>query len=143
MKTGWIRLTPLLLVLALAVVAVVGCGNGSPGASSSGGGPTVEMGQTNFVQHSITVQAGKPVHFDDTADGGGVHVLCVGTGNGGTGTSTCYQAGNAPPNTPSELLSPGLTFNIGDKKDITFPAPGTYHVICTIHQGMYIDITVR
>ena len=70
-------------------------------------------------------------------------MLCAGMGNGGSGDGACDQAGNAPPNTPTELVGSGLTFNIGDKKDITFPAAGTYHVICTIHQGMYIDITVQ
>lgn len=138
MKTGWIRALPLLMVVGAAAIA--GCGSSSS-SGSSGGGATVEMNQTNFAQHSITVQAGKPVHFDDTAGGGGVHVLCVGTGNGGDG-NTCYQAAKAPPNTPSELIGSGTTFNVSDKKDITFPAAGTYHVICTIHQGMYIDITV-
>lgn len=34
-------------------------------------------------------------------------------------------------------------FNPGETKDFTFTKPGAYHVICTIHLGMYIDITAH
>lgn len=135
------RLLPVLLILGVSI-AVVGCGKASTGGSTGGGSGgsaanTVYMDPSNFTQHSITVAANQPVHFNDTTNSGGLHILCVGTGNGGT--NTCSKTGSAP----SGLLGNGTTFNPGDTKGFTFTKPGAYHVICTIHPGMYIDITVQ
>ncbi len=144
-RTNWMHaklplsLLPILLMLG---VALAGCGKASPGSSNSGGSgrgvsDTVNMDPTNFTQHTISVAVNQPVHFSDNTDGGGLHILCVGTGNGGT--NTCSKSGNAP----AGLLGQGTMFNPGETKDFTFTTPGTYHVICTIHPDMYIDITVQ
>ena len=135
------RLLPVLLILGLSIV-VVGCGKASTGGANGGGSGgsvsnTVYMDPTNFTQHAITVAANQPVHFSDTKQGGGLHILCVGTGTGGT--NTCSNSGDAP----SGLLGQGTTINPGEVKDFTFTKPGAYHVICTIHPDMYIDITVQ
>ena len=135
------RLLPVLLILGLSIV-VVGCGKASTGGANGGGSGgsvsnTVYMDPTNFTQHAITVAANQPVHFSDTKQGGGLHILCVGTGTGGT--NTCSNSGDAP----AGLLGKGTTVNPGEVKDFTFTKPGAYHVICTIHPDMYIDITVQ
>ena len=135
------RLLPVLLILGLSIV-VVGCGKASTGGANGGGSGgsvsnTVYMDPTNFTQHAITVAANQPVHFSDTKQGGGLHILCVGTGTGGT--NTCSNSGDAP----AGLLGQGTTINPGEVKDFTFTKPGAYHVICTIHPDMYIDITVQ
>ena len=150
----------LLLVLSFAIA---GCGEGSsasgPGPSygpgtplttptasatsapSSGGSSasTIGMDASNFTQHSITVKANSPVTLDDTVNGGGFHILCVGSGNGGTGPSDCDKSGNGP----SQLYGNGLQVPNNTKPTITFPNTGKYHVICTVHPGMYIDVTVQ
>lgn len=130
---------PLILVGA---IGLVGCGKGGGTTTSSGGpGPlvsTIDMDASNFTQHAVSVKAGQPVSFDDTVNGGGTHILCVGTGNGGT--NTCDASGDGP----SELYgSTPLQLNAGDKKDLTFNKAGTYRIICTIHPGMYIVVTVQ
>lgn len=135
------RLLPVVLILLLGIAAV-GCGKASTGGASGGGSSgrvsnTVYMDPTNFTQHAITVATNQPIHFSDTKQGGGLHILCVGTGTGGT--NTCSQSGDAP----AGLLGKGTTVNPGEVKDFTFTKPGAYHVICTIHPGMYIDITVQ
>lgn len=134
------------ILLSLAI-ALVGCGKAAPstggsgsGGSSSGGGTTsdtIYMNSTNFTVHSITVSANQPVKFSDTVGGGGLHIICVGTGTGGT--NTCLKSGNVP----ASLLGKGTTFNPGDTKDFTFTTPGTYRVICIVHPGMYIDIVAK
>ena len=43
---------------------------------------------------------------------------------------------------PTGLLGKGTTFNAGEMMKFTF-TPGTYHVICIIHPGMYINITAQ
>lgn len=140
---------PLALLVALLVA---GCGSGSSGNSGSSGssggsgggggsssGNTITMGSSSFTQQSITVQSSQPVVFDDPSSSGGTHQLCVGMGNGGT--SSCSSASQAS-NAPSQLVGSGMTFSPGDKVNITFK-PGTYHIICTIHPGMFIDVTVQ
>lgn len=140
MKKLTLAAIPLTLLIALFVA---GCGGGSSssggGGGSSSSGNTITMSSTNFTQHSITVQSSQPVVFDDPSSSGGVHQLCVGTGNGGT--SSCSSASQAP-NAPSQLVGGGMSFSPGDKVNITFK-PGTYHIICTIHPGMFIDVTVQ
>lgn len=127
---------PFILVLAFALA---GCGTAASGASggSSAATNTIFMNGSNFTQHSITVPANTPVSFSDTVDGGGTHILCLGTGNGGS--TTCDTTGNVP----AGLLGSGTTFNPGQVTHFTFTTPGTYRIICTIHPGMYIDVTAR
>lgn len=136
MKKFAFGLVPLLLVLALAVI---GCGK-TPGVGTNKSGPppdTVTMTSDNFASHALTVKANSPVTFDDPSNGGNIHVLCVGTGNGGT--NSCDKSGSGP----SSLYGQGMTFNAGDTQKLTFAKAGSYHVICTLHPGMFIDITVQ
>lgn len=110
-------------------------------APSTGGGAqsTIGLETTNFTQHSITVKANTPITLDDTVNGGGFHILCVGSGQGGQGPGSCEKSGNGP----SGLYGNGLTVQNGTKPTITFPNSGTYHIICTVHPGMFIDVTVQ
>jgi plastocyanin len=135
-------LVPLTLVGMLSLAA---CGKTPGGNANSGGTPTmtstIGMAATNFTLHAAEVKANTPITFDDTINGGGTHIICVGTGNGGT--NTCDAAGSG--NGPSQLYGSGVTFNAGstsDKQQFTFPNTGMYHIICTIHPGMYVDVTV-
>jgi len=136
MKKAALAVVPLLLVLALALI---GCGKtpSSPGQASGPPSNTVSMTSNDFTAKTLTVKANTPVKFDDPSSTGGVHVVCVGTGNGGT--NTCDKSGSGP----SELYGQGITFNAGDTKTLTFATAGMYHVICTLHPGMFIDITVQ
>ncbi|HEX6797569.1 MAG TPA: plastocyanin/azurin family copper-binding protein [Ktedonobacterales bacterium] len=115
-----IALASLVLLLALA-----GCG----GTASN----EVDMGVANFRQSQVTIRAGQAVHFVDPASGG-THIICVGQ------DLKCVSQDGAPAalNTPD-----GLTFNTGDTRDIVFPTAGTYVVICTIHPGMEVAVTVQ
>ncbi len=111
-----LRLLPILLLLG---IVMMGCGKASTGNANSGGSSnsasnTVYLDTSNFTQHSITVTVNQPVHFSDTTDGGGLHILCVGTGNGGM--NTCQKSGNAP----ARLLDKGTTFNAGETRDFIF-----------------------
>lgn len=93
------------------------------------------MGQDNFVQTSRTVKSGDTVIFKDASDGA-PHVICVGT-NG-----QC-NASDATGTLPTELKAPGFNINPGESKNVTFTAPGTYKVTCTIHPQMNMTITVQ
>ncbi|MFI5272511.1 MAG: plastocyanin/azurin family copper-binding protein [Ktedonobacterales bacterium] len=124
----------LLLILGFAIA---GCGK-SAGTGSTSGGTHTSIGMTgnNFDTHTFSAKTGQAVLFTNTIGGGGYHIVCIGTGNGGT--NTCDASGNGPTN----LYGSGITFNSGETQNITFATAGTYHVICTVHPGMYVDITV-
>ena len=115
-------------VAAVALLALLLVACGPPAANE------VDMGVASFDQSQVTVSAGQPVHFVDSPTGGGVHVLCVGSG------LTCVPQ----PGAPAALdTTSGLTFNQGDSRDITFPTRGTFDIICTIHPGMEVVIQVQ
>jgi plastocyanin len=115
----------IVLALMALLLLLAGCGS----AASN----EVDMGVASFRQSQITIKAGQAVHFVDPASGG-THVICVGH------DLECVPQAGAPAalNTPE-----GLTFNTGDIRDIVFPTPGTYNVICTIHPNMQTVVTVQ
>lgn len=130
--TTWRRLASagmLLVVLAGLALSLSGCGSTSAAANA------VEMGVADFQQHAVTIKAGQAVHFDDPANGGGTHIICIGKGQ------QCVPQTGAP----AELnTASGITFNPGDPpQDIVFATPGTYIVVCTIHPAMTVTITVQ
>jgi plastocyanin len=104
---------------------LAGCG-GSKAANE------VDMGVSTFDQSSASVKAGTPVHFVDPVTGG-THILCVGQG------VKCAPTTGSPPELSA---SSGMTFNPGDTKDIVFPTAGTYNVVCIVHPGMQVTVTV-
>lgn len=113
-----------IISMALLVLLLAGCG-GTPSNQ-------VDMGVAAFQQSSVSIKAGQAVHFVDPASGG-THVICVGEG------VKCIPQNGAP----SELNTvDGMTFNTGDSRDIVFPSAGTYNVVCIIHPGMEVTITV-
>lgn len=121
----------VLLLGAVAVMALAGCGSSSGGGSASGN--EVDFGPTNFVQTSVTVQAGQAVHFVDPQASGGTHNLCIGS-NG-----QCDSSGKGP----SALHNPGMMLSPGDTKDVTFDTAGTFTVTCTFHPSMLLTVTVQ
>jgi plastocyanin len=101
------------------------------------GGPAsneVDMGIATFQQDSVTIKAGQAVQFADPANGGGVHVLCVGQ------NLRCVPQPGAPDALDGTA---GITFNPGDTRDIVFPTAGSYDVVCTIHPGMVVTVVVQ
>ncbi len=120
----------LAAALSLFLLLTSACGSAN-GASAN----EVDMGVADFKQHSITIKAGQAVHFVDPTAGGGTHVLCIGKG----------EQCESQPGAPAELdNAQGIVFNAGDPpRDIVFSTPGTYDVICTIHPGMVVTVTVQ
>jgi plastocyanin len=90
------------------------------------------MGVAAFQQSSVSIKAGQAVHFVDPASGG-THIICVGAG------VKCVPQAGAPAGLNT---TDGMAFQTGDSRDIVFPTAGTYNVICIIHPGMEITVTV-
>jgi plastocyanin len=120
-----------ICLLLVCLMALSACGSMSGSGSSS----EVDMGVAAFRQSSITIGAGQSVQFVDPANGGGVHVLCIGK------NSECMPQAGAP-----ALLNVanGVQVSPGDAPIVvTFSTRGTYVVVCTIHPGMAVTINVH
>lgn len=128
-KTWW--LLSLTIVACALTLLLSACG----GSGGSGAANEVDMGVADFKQHALTIKAGETVHFVDPMNGGGVHVLCFGK------DEQCVPQTDAP----AKLnVSDGVQFQPGDPTlDVTFPTAGVYTVVCTIHPGMVVTITVQ
>lgn len=119
------RLAAFICGVLLLASPLAGCGASKPSNE-------VDMGVATFETSAVTIKAGQAVHFVDPTTGG-VHIICVGQG------VQCVSQPGAPPELST---SDGMTFNQGDTRDIVFPTAGTYTVVCIIHPGMQVVVTV-
>jgi plastocyanin len=104
-------------------------GGQSSGAASSG---TVHMGDTNFLQSSVTISKGGKVTLID--DASVVHIIQNGSWDNGT----------AKPAKEAGAPTVQVNFQGNDTHDIgPFNTAGTFHVYCTVHPGMNLTITVQ
>ncbi len=95
-------------------------------------GPTVHMGNANFVQPSISISKGQSINFiDDVAV---EHIIKNGTWSS-TGSMELKAEAGAP--------GVNVTFNGNDSSMIgPFNTSGTFHLLCTVHPGMNLTVTV-
>jgi plastocyanin len=150
MKNSRVKLFAFtLMILALVSVLLAACarsgssssnegGNSASGTSSGGqssgaaSSGTVHMGDTNFLQSSVTISKGGKVTLID--DASVVHIIQNGSWDNGTAKTT-KEAG-AP--------TVQVNFQGNDTHDIgPFNTAGTFHVYCTVHPGMNLTITVQ
>ncbi|HZU00775.1 MAG TPA: plastocyanin/azurin family copper-binding protein [Ktedonobacteraceae bacterium] len=150
MKNSRVKLFAFtLMILALVSVLLAACAR--PGSSSSneggnsasgtsGGGQssgaasngTVHMGDTNFLQSSVTISKGGKVTLID--DASVVHIIQNGSWDNGT----------AKPAKEAGAPTVQVNFQGNDTHDIgPFNTAGTFHVYCTVHPGMNLTITVQ
>ncbi len=117
-----------ILIAAIAQPMVIT----STATTTTNGVPTVHMGPGSFLQSSVTVTKGSKVLLvDDTSS---LHILANGTWQNGTATGE-KEAG-AP--TVDNVQVSGKSIELGP-----FTTAGTYHIYCTIHQGMNLTVIVQ
>jgi hypothetical protein len=125
---------PILLVVA--ALALGGCGNG-PGTQSSTGSSvpatTVQLSPTDFMQTTRTIRVGQSLLFDDSVNGGSLHIICLGR------NQVCSTSARGP----AALMRGGFTIQPGTTKSVTFPTAGTYSITCTVHPNMNLAVVVR
>lgn len=129
LRSDWLLVGIALVWLCPLVLCACGSSNGQrPGNE-------VDMGAAKFQESSITIQAGQSVQFVDPANGGGVHVICIGK------DSMCVPQAGAP----AQLnVSSGIQVSPGDPElNVTFSTKGTYVVVCRIHPGMAVTVNVK
>ena len=117
-----------LIVLSLVTVLVVACGG------SGGGSTDVHMGNTNFVQSSVTISKGSSLNLiDDVAV---THI--IGNGSWVNGAPVLASEPGAPTVNNLQFTSAGQSQTIGP-----FNTAGTYHLYCSVHQNMNLTVIVQ
>lgn len=100
--------------------------------ASTANGPSVHMGQADFIQHTVTIKKGDSINLVDDATT--QHIIKNGTWDGTT----------AKPLSESGAPSINMTFGGGDSAATPpFTTAGTFHIYCTIHPGMNLTVTVQ
>ena len=101
-------------------------------ATTPSGTPTVHMGPSSFLQASITIPKGSKVLLVD--DSTSPHILANGLWQ--NGTAKAEKEVGAPP--VNNVQVSGNSIELGP-----FTRAGTYHIYCTIHEGMNLTVTVQ
>ena len=121
------KLLVAFILFALVTILLVACSG-----SGGGGGNGVHMGETNFVQSSVTLSKGSSLNLID--DTGSVHII---------------QNGSWVNGEPRPKLEPGAPnvnqqFNGNDSRMVgPFNTAGTFHLYCTIHPEMNLTVIVQ
>jgi plastocyanin len=143
-------LTTLILGACLTILLAACTAQSSPGAqtpsathtsagistatstTSNNQIPTVHMGVDDFLQSSITIPKGSKLQLVD--DGPYVHVLF----NGMWQNNQIHIKTEPGAPTVNRLIVKGNSVEIGP-----FSIAGTFHIICVVHPGMNLTITVQ
>jgi plastocyanin len=134
----------LLTLFAIGSVVLAACtrpgtpvaSGGTPGSSGNGnnggGPPAVHMGPTNFVQSTVTISKGATLQLID--DGQYTHILSNGTWVNGVAK---------PAKEPGAPTVNNLQINGNNAQIGPFNTAGLFHIYCSIHPGMNLDVTVK
>lgn len=131
----------VLVLLGLFSVVIAACsrdGGTSTSPSSSPvkeapSGNVVHMNDVQFVQNTITIKKGEQITLID--DGSTLHVIANGT----------WQS-NGLPKYALEPGAPAVQAQFSGKQSHLigpFLTAGTFHLYCTVHQGMTLTVVVQ
>lgn len=126
------KLVLAFVLFFLVTVFVAACTSSTDGGS--GGGNDVHMSDTNFVVPSITISKGSSINL--ISDTGVAHIIAN---------------GKWVNDIPEPLQEPGapvvnnLMFsNAGQSQAVgPFNTAGTFHLYCSVHEGMNLTVVVK
>lgn len=143
--SGLCALVCLLAVSGCAATAATstlgGNSSGSSGSSTdivngvdcSANSQTFTLGEADFGAYCYTVAASQPVTFVDPTSTGATHFICAGV------QGACQAAAHVP----ADLAAPGFKITGGQQHQVTFTTPGVYHLTCTVHPMMNVQVVVK
>jgi plastocyanin len=125
------KLVAAFVFLSVLTLMVVACG----GSSTSGSGnASVHMGDTTFLQSSVTISKGSSVTLTD--DSAATHIIA--NGSWVNGSPQPMQENGAPVVKNLQISGSGSSQTIGP-----FTTTGTFHLYCTVHPGMNLNVIVQ
>ena len=131
----------IAIFVALGVVIILtaaSCGGSVSSVSSTssggGGGQSVHMGETTFLQPSITISKGGSLNLID--DVPVLHII----GNGSWVNNVAKPATEpgAPVVNNVQISSAGQSITVGP-----FNTAGTFHLYCSVHLNMNLTVVVQ
>jgi plastocyanin len=143
--SGLCALACMLVLAGCAATAATSTlgGNSSGGSGSStdivngidcsAHSQTITMGEADFGGYCYTVSANQPVTLVDPASAGATHFICTGV------QGVCEAEASAP----ADLAAPGFKIVGGQQHEVTFTTMGVYHVTCTVHPMMNVQVVVK
>ena len=122
----------IAIFVALSVVTVLTAA--SCGGSGGSGGTGVHMGETTFLQPSVTVSKGSSLNLID--DVPVLHII----GNGSWVNNVAKPAiePGAPTVNNVQISSAGQSITVGP-----FNTAGTFHLYCSVHLNMNLTVIVQ
>src|SRR5436190_16390604 len=125
----------IAIFVALSVVTVLTAAScGGSGGGGAGAGTGVHMGETTFLQPSVTISKGSSLNLID--DVPVLHII----GNGSWVNNTAKPAiePGAPTVNNVQISSAGQSITVGP-----FNTAGTYQLYCSVHLNMNLTVIVQ
>lgn len=131
----------IAIFVALGVVVILtaaSCGGSVSSVSSTGsaggGGQSVHMGETTFLQPSVTISKGSSLNLID--DVPVLHII----GNGSWVNNVAKPAiePGAPVVNNVQISTAGQSITVGP-----FNTAGTFHIYCSVHLNMNLTVVVQ
>ena len=124
------KLVAAFVLFFLVTIFVAAC---SAGGGSSGGND-VHMSDINFVQSSITISKGSSINL--ISDTGVAHIIANGMWVNDT---------PEPKTEPGAPVVNDVMFNNAGQSQMIGPfnTAGTFHLYCSVHEGMNLTVIVK
>jgi plastocyanin len=120
----------LVALSLLTVLTAASCG----GAGGSSNSPAVHMGNTTFLQPSVTISKGSSLNLiNDVAV---LHLISNGSWVNGVAQPATEPG--APTVSNVQFNAAGQSMTLGP-----FNTAGTYHLYCSVHQNMNLTVIVQ
>jgi plastocyanin len=124
---------PLAILVALSLLTVLTAASCS-GAGGSSNSPAVHMGNTTFLQPSVTISKGSSLNLiDDVAV---LHLISNGSWVNGVAQPATEPG--APTVSNVQFNAAGQSMTVGP-----FNTAGTYHLYCSVHVNMNLTVIVQ
>src|SRR5438128_11776353 len=119
----------IAIFVALSVVTVLTAAScGGSGGGGAGAGTGVHMGETTFLQPSVTISKGSSLNLID--DVPVLHLIF--NGSWVDGVAKPAKEPNAPTVSNLQFNAAGQSMSVGP-----FTTAGTYHLFCRVHLNMH------
>jgi len=128
------KLIAIFVALGVVIVLTAASCGGSAGGVGGSGGPSVHMGETTFLQPSITISKGSSLTLID--DVPVLHII----GNGSWVNNV-----TKPAREPGAPVVNNLQFNTAGQSVAVGPfnTAGTFHLYCSVHLNMNLTVIVQ